>query len=62
LKTTRQITVHKATKYVNETLLKGEGMEALVTKYKLKPTVAEGTVHTWMLRAGAVYKAVNKTY
>jgi hypothetical protein len=62
LKTTKRITVQKASKYLSYTLLAKEDLKSVLETYKLKLPIVDSTAHTWMLRAGAVYKSVEKTY
>eukprot|EP00733_Pompholyxophrys_punicea_P000148 Pompholyxophrys_punicea_v1_NODE_24_length_5258_cov_21.593175.p3 type:complete len:308 gc:universal NODE_24_length_5258_cov_21.593175:829-1752(+) len=62
LQITKHITILKATKFVNEDLLVKDGLVALLGKYKLSLPIAQSTIHSWMLRAGAVYLPVTKSY
>eukprot|EP00733_Pompholyxophrys_punicea_P000301 Pompholyxophrys_punicea_v1_NODE_71_length_3757_cov_5.265460.p1 type:complete len:393 gc:universal NODE_71_length_3757_cov_5.265460:130-1308(+) len=64
LKTTKDISVIKACKFVNTELFVGEGLEALLLRYKLSLPVVPSTVHSWMIRAhaGAKFDKVVKSY
>eukprot|EP00733_Pompholyxophrys_punicea_P000119 Pompholyxophrys_punicea_v1_NODE_18_length_5920_cov_44.741176.p1 type:complete len:649 gc:universal NODE_18_length_5920_cov_44.741176:695-2641(+) len=62
LKSTKQLSVLKACNFLNLELLPNEGLTVLLNRYKITLPIAPSTAHAWLLRAGARYESISKSY